>query len=207
MNDDDAPADAHNPEQQSAPSRSAAKRDALARQELGTALTALSPEQWQSLELPDRLLGALTEYRRLKARGAKRRQLQFIGAIMRELDPAPIAELIDTLNGESAAARYQQHQAERWRERLLQAPAALTEFIDEYPQVDRQILRQLLDKARRALSPKASEGERKRSSRALFRMLAQTIGDAHASADGLSGQPAANYGEHQSSTTNSDQDA
>lgn len=171
---DNALADSDNP---APPSRTALKRDATARQKLGEALTELSAEQLQSLELPERLLAALTEYQRLKARGAKRRQLQFIGALMRDLDPEPIAELLQELSGETAKARYLQHQVEQWRERLLGDATALTDYIDAHPEVDRQQLRQLVEKARRAQAPQGSEGERKRSARALFRFLRQAEPD------------------------------
>ncbi len=156
-----------------APSRSARKRDATERQKLGAALTELSPEQLEPLALPQRLEAALAEFRRLKSRGAKRRQLQFIGAIMRELDPEPIQILLEELAGESGEARYLHHQLETWRARLIDDPHALTDYIDQHPSVDRQQLRSLIDKARRAQAPQATEHVRKRSARALFRFLKQ----------------------------------
>lgn len=172
MDEDDALA---NEDNTAAPSRSALKRDALARRELGARLTQLSPELLDGLRLPEGLRAALHEFSRLKARGAKRRQLQFIGGLMRDLDPTPIQQLIDELSGQSAQARYQLHQLEGWRERLLTQPQALTEFIDSYPQVDRQMLRALVNKARRGAQADAREAERSRSARALFRFLRETL--------------------------------
>lgn len=175
MSDDDALPDHDGPAQNDVdalvPSRTAKKREAEHRKLLGTKLTTLSADQLAKLELPERLTEALTEFSRLRARGAKRRQLQFIAALMRELDPEPIEQLMDELEGQSASSRYIQHQTERWRDRLLAEPAALTEFIDEYPTVDRQQLRQRLDKARKS----APEAQQTRARRELFRALREPI--------------------------------
>ncbi len=72
------------------PSRSSRKRDAEALQRLGVRLTALKPVQLQSLELPETLLEAVLEAQRLRSRVALARQRQYIGRLMRDLDPAPI---------------------------------------------------------------------------------------------------------------------
>lgn len=158
------------------PSRSAQKRDADYRKALGVKLTTLGADQLARLNLPERLSEALTEFGRLKARGAKKRQLQFIGGLMRDLDPAPVQSLIDELEGHSANERYVQHQSERWRDRLLAEPDALTEFIDTFPDIDRQQLRQHIDKARKA----APEPQHKRAMRELFRLLRAPIEQAAA---------------------------
>lgn len=165
-----------------APSRSARKREVQALKQLGTTLANLSAEQQRSLPLPDPLAGALDELRRLRARGARKRQLGFIGGLLRDMDPAPIFEALADLEGQSAAARYEQHALERWREQLLKDPQALTRYIDEHPTVDRQQLRQAVDKARRSRAAAAAEPDgsgragqlasvASRDARALFRLL------------------------------------
>ncbi|MFK7912957.1 MAG: ribosome biogenesis factor YjgA [Pseudomonadales bacterium] len=161
------------------PSRSAQKRDADYRKALGIKLTTLGADQLARLDLPERLTEALTEFARLRARGAKKRQLQFIGGLMRDLDPEPVQNLIDELEGQSASVRYVQHQCERWRDRLIAEPGALTEFIDAFPSVDRQQLRQRVDKARKA----APEPQHKRAMRELFRLLKDPIELAAAETD------------------------
>ena len=163
-------------------SRSARKRDAQAARALGDALTALTPEQQAALPLPDRLRDALKEFRRLRARGARKRQLQFIGGIMRDIDTDAIQAAIDERDGQSAAARYELHALEGWRDRLLNERDALTAYIDAHPQVDRQPLRQAVDRAARsqralaASEPGAGRHEQlaraaRTDARALFRLL------------------------------------
>ncbi|MEM1230087.1 MAG: ribosome biogenesis factor YjgA [Pseudomonadota bacterium] len=177
-------ADDDNPEAalSEAPSRSARKRDAQAVRALGVRLTELTAAQQHTLSLPESLQRALDEFRRLRARGARKRQLQYIAGLMRELDTSPISEALDQRDGRSAAARYELHYLERWRDRLLADRQALTEYIDEHPEVDRQPLRQAVDNARRSaralasITPGAGEYERRarnarRDARALFALL------------------------------------
>jgi ribosome-associated protein len=97
--------------------------------------------------------------------------MQFIGRLMRDLDTSPINEALATLRGESADARYRQHAAEEWRDRLLAEPDALTAFIEAYPDCDRQAVRQALTRARKP----AGEVETRTAHRALFRVLRDQV--------------------------------
>jgi ribosome-associated protein len=72
------------------PSRSARKRAALAAQKLGVALLALRPEELDALDLPAELRTALDEARRLRSRAALARQRQYIGRLMRAVEPEPL---------------------------------------------------------------------------------------------------------------------
>lgn len=90
------------PEQQR-PSRSARKREALALQELGVRLTLLKPAQLQQLPLPEPLLAAVLEAQQLKSRAALARQRQYIGKLMRTLDPEPIASALSSLGSQRGA--------------------------------------------------------------------------------------------------------
>lgn len=176
-------------------SRSARKREVQALKQLGVTLAGLSAEQRSTLPLPDALSIALEELQRLRARGARKRQLGFIGALLRDLDPEPIIEALADLEGESAAARYEHHALERWRKALLQEPDALTRYIDEHPTVDRQQLRQAVERARRSATavtrePAGSGRETQlaaaasRDSRALFRLLRAQLNEGPESMDG-----------------------
>jgi ribosome-associated protein len=80
------------------PSRSQRKRDALALQRLGVALTRLTTTQLAKLTLPEELLEAVQEARRLRSRAALARQQQYIGRIMRQIDAAPIEQALQALN-------------------------------------------------------------------------------------------------------------
>lgn len=94
MADDDTDAS----ELEERPSRSQRKREALALQKLGVALTRLTTTQLAMIPLPEELLEAVLEARRLRSRAALARQQQYIGRIMRQIDAEPIERALQTLN-------------------------------------------------------------------------------------------------------------
>ena len=148
-------------------SKSEQKRRALRLQALGRQLTELKPTQLSELTLPDQLASAIADFQRFPSREARRRQLQFIGRLMRGLDPEPIESALESIRGQSAEARYEHHQIERWRERLLEDQEALTEFLIEFPDTNRQDIRHQLQVVHKA----KTEPQRRAASRALFRFL------------------------------------
>ena len=103
------------------PSRSEKKRQSLALQNMGEELTRLGPQEVKNLDLPADLREALQLYARIGDHEGRRRQMQFIGRVMREIDPAPIRAMLDARREVSAAATAALHQAEQWRDRLLSA--------------------------------------------------------------------------------------
>jgi ribosome-associated protein len=152
-------------------SKSERKRRANRLQSLGQRLAAMRPDELAALDLPDFLITAIADYQRFPSREAKRRQLQYIGRRMRDIDIEPLQAALERLDGESAEARYEFHQLERWRERLLAEPDALTELVAEHPELDVQQLRHHIQQVH-----KARDEERQRSaSRALFRFLRDGI--------------------------------
>jgi len=136
-------------------------------QALGTALVALSDGQLESLALPDELASAVADARRISSREGRRRQLQYIGRLMRHLDPAPIRAQLDRLAGRSAEDSARHRRVEQWRARLLEDDAALTEFAGEHPAIDLQALRALIRNARR----EQKEGRPPRAFREIYRVL------------------------------------
>ena len=148
-------------------SKSERKRAATRLQTMGRALAELRPARLAEIPLPENLERALEDYRRFPSREAKRRQLQLIGKLMREIDTAPIEAALERLDGHSASARHEQHQLERWRDRLIEDPAALTDYLAEHPDSERQKLRHLIERTRTA----RDEQQKKTASRALFRFL------------------------------------
>ena len=149
------------------PSKSERKRQARDLQNIGRQLAEIAPDDLLELNLSVQLADALANYRRFPSFEARRRQLQFIGKLMRNADIEPIQELLNRRAGKSAAARYEFHQLEQWRERLLTEPDALTEYLSAHPGADRQRLRQQLQRVRKA----RNETQRKDASRELFRIL------------------------------------
>ena len=108
-----------------------------------------------------------------------RRHMQYIGRLMREVDPQPIREVIARWDGQSAANVAQEHAIVRWRERLLSEESALTEFARQYPRADTQRLRLL---ARNANAEHAA-GKPPKSFRELFRLVRDTVTASEAQTD------------------------
>lgn len=155
------------------PSKTQRKRAMAALQSLGAALLDLPPARVQALALPEPLAEALAEARRITRREARRRQIQFIGRLMREVDPEPIRAALAEAEGRSAAARARQRQLERWRERLLADDTALTEFARAHPAAELQALRAAIRNARKEIAG----GHPPRAQRALYRLLRETAGE------------------------------
>ena len=149
------------------PSKSQIKREMSALQALGEQLLALPADRVAKIALPDALASALAEARRLTKHEAKRRQLQYIGRLLRDADPQPIQEAIDAFHGLSAAANARHHAAERLRERLLEDESVLGEIAQAHRSADLQHLRQL---RRNALKERESS-KPPRAYRELFRLL------------------------------------
>jgi ribosome-associated protein len=153
------------------PSKSQRKRDMTALQDLGARLAALPAARVAELDLPEALADALAAHRQITAHEGARRQMQLIGKLMRGVDPAPIAEALDRYHGASRAEVAAMHQAERWRERLLAEPAALTEFVALHPNCAVDQLRRLT----RAASGDRSGARAARHYRELYRMIRDVL--------------------------------
>jgi ribosome-associated protein len=149
------------------PSKTQRKRASLALQDLGEELTRLSAEQLAELELPDRLADAVLAAQRISRFGALRRQIQYIGRLMHEVDAEAIAARMRTWQGASREANAHLHRLERWRARLLEDETAVEELAKSFPGCDTQRLRQLVRSARR----EEVEGKPPRSYRSLFQEL------------------------------------
>jgi len=142
-------------------------------QKLGAALVNLPPMQLESLALPDALLKAVLEAQRITSHEARRRQIQYIGKVMRKVDPEPVRAALAAVDGQSAAARAQQRRLESWRERLIGDDAALTEYAGAHPDADLQTLRTLIRNARKEIA----ESKPPRAQRELFRVLREFSDD------------------------------
>lgn len=155
------------PEEYSGPSKSQRKRESTALQDLGTELVALSKERLAKIDMPERLRDALLEAQRMTKHEARRRQMQYVGKIMRDVDAAPLRAAMDEINGVSKAATIRQHQLERLRTRLMEDETVFSELARDYPGADIQHLRQL----RRNALKEAQQGKPPRAYRELFREL------------------------------------
>ncbi|HEU0306153.1 MAG TPA: ribosome biogenesis factor YjgA [Lysobacter sp.] len=145
------------------PSRSQQRRDALEVLALGEKLVSLTEAQLAKLPVPESLLPHIRECRRITAQIAHKRQLQYLAKQMRREDDEVLDAIRDALDEKGEAARREvaaMHRVETWRERLLEGgDAALAELLDEHPEADRQVLRQLvrntLEERKRNKPPRA----------------------------------------------------
>ena len=153
------------------PSKTKIKKQMHDLQDLGKQLTELPKDKWRARDLPEALLEALADYKRITKFGAQKRQLQYIGKLMREVETAPILAKLDAWNGTSREHTAWLHQVEQWRDRLLEDSAALTTLLAQYPQADAQRLRALIRNAQKekelAKPPKAY--------REIFQLLREII--------------------------------
>jgi len=117
------------------PSRTQLKAEADEKQALGEALVTLRADLLAKLDLPDKLRDAITEAKRITHFEGRRRQMQFIGKLMRPLDAAPVRAAIAEQAGGSAASTLALHLAEQWRDRLIASDAALAEWLDLHPSI------------------------------------------------------------------------
>ncbi|SPB18411.1 hypothetical protein NOV72_05611 [Caballeronia novacaledonica] len=134
------------------PSKSQLKREMHALQELGEALIALPKDALKRMPMPEVLDDAVRAARRITDHEGKRRQLQYVGKVMRSLTEDEIAALrtaLDTHRGVNKSETARLHWIERTREKLLADDAALTEFIRTHPGVDPQEGRTLIRNARK----------------------------------------------------------
>ncbi|MEM6710275.1 MAG: ribosome biogenesis factor YjgA [Pseudomonadota bacterium] len=161
-------ANAESPDANTEPSKSARKREAAARRDLGEALTRLDPGQLDTIPLPANVRAAVDEHQRIRSHGAAKRQLQYLGRLLRETEIEAIATAVANLDRAGADARAAHHRLEHWRERLLTDPAALTDYLDQHPHTDRQALRTLLLRVRRAAEGSTNH---KTLVRELFRFI------------------------------------
>ncbi|HEX6691932.1 MAG TPA: ribosome biogenesis factor YjgA [Burkholderiales bacterium] len=146
-------------------SKTKRKQEMLELQALGAALVELPESQLDFLERD--LRDAVLEAKRISSHEARRRQLQYIGRLMREVDPAPIRAKLDELTGTSTQANAQHKRLEALRARLLADDEALEHFAATHPSADLPTLRALVRNSRR----EREEGRPPRAYRELFRLL------------------------------------
>ena len=136
-------------------------------QALGAALVELPEGQVRAMALEQRLLEAVLEAKRITAHEGKRRQIQYIGRLMRDVDPEPIRARMAELEGSSAQATARHRRLETWRTRLIEDDAALTAYAAEHPGADLQMLRTLIRNTRK----EQKESKPPHAFRELFRVL------------------------------------
>lgn len=160
------------------PSKSAKKREMHALQALGEELVTLSSDRLLRIELPDELRSAIMAYQRFPKHEAKRRQMQYIGRLMRSVDPEPIRAVLDALSGASKAEAARLKRLEKLRDDFLADEQQAGKIVAAWPGADLQHLRTL----RRNALTERDQNKPPRAYRELFRVLRE-LEQSHAAAE------------------------
>lgn len=147
------------------PSKSQRKRDMHALQSLGERLCTLPATRLATLDLPEILTDAIALARKITAHEGRRRQMQYIGKLMRRVDADAIRAELDIDDDRHRAETAVMHAAERWRDALIDTPGRLGEFIERYPQAINRNLHTTL----RGACAEQAKTQRGRHYRELYR--------------------------------------
>ena len=154
------------------PSKTRRKKDSHDLQDLGEALVAMPDGRLVDLPMDESLFDAIRQYRVTRTHEGRRRQMQYIGKLMRRNDPEPLREAVAAMQLGQAKDALALHDAERWRNELIASDSALDGWLVEHPQADVQQLRSLIRAARKDASV-APEQRSGKAFRELFRFLRQ----------------------------------
>ncbi|MDO8386075.1 MAG: ribosome biogenesis factor YjgA [Polaromonas sp.] len=159
------------------PSKTQLKAEADEKQALGEALLTLRADLMAKLDLPEKLLDAIAEAKKITNFEGKRRQMQFIGKLMRPLDTEPIRAAIDEQANGSAQLTLALHLAEQWRDKLIASDDALSDWLTEHPDTDSQQLRALIRQARKDAKPEkpGAAPRHGKSYREIFQLVRETL--------------------------------
>jgi ribosome-associated protein len=149
------------------PSKTQRKKAVHELRDMGEELVALNEAQLAQVEMPDFLRDAVVAARDITAHGARKRQLQYIGKLMRKVDAVPIRARLDVWNAQSRGPTLAHKRTEVWRNRLLDEEGALAELLREYPRADATYLQKLMD----ATARERETGHPPRSFRLLYQAL------------------------------------
>lgn len=170
MNDDSY--DSQNNDTPEKPTKSALKRQMTALQKMGETIVGLPDAQLKKIPLENPLLDAVKMARSLKSHEAKRRQLQYIGKLMRNIDAEPIQIALETVLNKNQQGKAHFHQIERWRDKLIsEGDEALEKLVEQYPHADRQHIRQVMRKAQNDVAQEKNTG----GETELFRCLRELV--------------------------------
>ncbi|MFP4261729.1 MAG: ribosome biogenesis factor YjgA [Halomonas sp.] len=155
------------------PSKSRLKREMHALQTLGEQIIAMTPAERARFPLSDDMLAAVEETARIRSHEGRRRHMQYVGKLMRREDLAAIRAVHDEIEQERLRRDHAFHRLERWRDRLVEeSDPAVEAFVADYPDADRQALRQLIRNARR----ERDHNKPPASARKLFKLIRETAG-------------------------------
>ena len=153
------------------PSKTQLKQKSHSLQELGEALATLSGDAMKAMEMPEVLRDAIEQYRRTKSHEGRRRQLQYVGKLMRGADEDALREAVAAATLGTAQNALALHEAESWRAELIANDDAMTRWLNEHPMTDTQELRSLVRQARKDAAGLTPESRQPKSFRDLFQYI------------------------------------
>jgi len=153
------------------PSKTRLKQQSQDLQTLGVAVAELSNERLAAIDMPESLRDAIEQFRRTRSFEGRRRQMQYVGKLMRSADEEALREAVAAATLGSAKEALALHEAERWRAELIADDEALTRWMQEHPGTDTQQLRSLVRAARRDAAGLAPEARQPKSHRELFQLI------------------------------------
>src|SRR5206468_4947269 len=162
------------------PSRTELKKESTELQKVGEALLTVRSDLFERLDLPEGLVSALDQVRRITNFEGRRRQMQYVGKLMRQLDPEVLQSVRDALEEQHSGSAQQTlalHAAEKWRDDLIADDDALQSWLQSHPETDVQQLRALIRQARKDSAPtqdEISRGQAPRRGRA-YREIFQLV--------------------------------
>ena len=155
-------------EKDSVVSKTELKKDSKNIQQFGRKISGLSINNIEAFKFPSNIYEATIDLKNIKSNSAKKRQVQYLGKLLREIDLTDAFLIMKQLKVSSQKEIQRNHIIEDWRDKLLSNNDSITQFVDEYPKIDRQSLRQTISNAQK-------DNKSPKYSRQLFKLIKDII--------------------------------
>ena len=149
-------------------SKTELKKDSKKIQEFGRRISELTINNIEAFKFPSNIYEATIDLKNIKSNSAKKRQVQYLGKLLREMDLTDAFLIMKQLKVSSQKEIQRNHIIEDWRDKLLSNNDSITQFVDEYPKIDRQSLRQTISNAQK-------DNKSLKYSRQLFKLIKDII--------------------------------
>jgi ribosome-associated protein len=149
-------------------SKTELKKDSKKIQEFGRRISELTINNIEAFKFPSNIYEATIDLKNIKSNSAKKRQVQYLGKLLREMDLTDAFLIMKQLKVSSQKEIQRNHIIEDWRDKLLSNNDSITQFVDEYPKIDRQSLRQTISNAQK-------DNKSPKYSRQLFKLIKDII--------------------------------
>jgi ribosome-associated protein len=152
-------------------SKTELKKDSKKIQQFGRKISELTINNIEAFKFPINIYEATIGLKNLKSNSAKKRQVQYLGKLLREIDLTDAFITMKQLKVSSQKEIQRNHIIENWRDKLLSNNESITEFVDEYPEIDRQSLRQTISNAQK----EKKDNKPPKYTRQLFKLIKDIV--------------------------------